>query len=341
MWADRYDRDLTDIFAIQDEISKAIVAALRVKLLPDEKRAIETRGTTSVEAYNLYLMARQQWVSDQFGSSRREDGIVRICRQAVTIDPQYAQAWALMALAQAELRFWHGTDADPMPAAERALAIDPTVAEAHCVKARFLESEGRAKEADKALHEALRLAPNSWEVNREAANLIFKRGGIRESGPYFEKAAEIMETDFRSAAMLITCYLGMKDEQAARSAAKRTIERAEAAVAKDSTNGSALAAGASALVVLGETERAKDWIQRALLLEPDNLWVLYNLACGLTFRESDFDAALDLLGQWFERIDSQAHIRHADVDPDMDPIRDDPRFKSMLVAARQRIGMSD
>src|SRR6185295_18869953 len=63
VWADRYDRDLEDIFAIQDEISKAIVGALKLKLLPEEKKAIEQRGTTSAEAYNLYLLARQYWVT--------------------------------------------------------------------------------------------------------------------------------------------------------------------------------------------------------------------------------------------------------------------------------------
>src|SRR5687768_5304787 len=86
VWADRFDRDLTDIFAIQDEISKAIVAALRVKLLPDEKKAIETRGTSNVEAYNLYLMARQQWVSGSYGDTRRDETIVRICKQAIALD---------------------------------------------------------------------------------------------------------------------------------------------------------------------------------------------------------------------------------------------------------------
>ena len=120
----------TDIFAIQDEISKAIVAALQVKLLPEEKKAIETRGTSSVEAYNLYLMARQQWIDGAFGDIRREETIVRICEQALSIDPDYAQAWALMAFAQSQLRFWHGRDAHALPAAERALAIDPNLAEA-------------------------------------------------------------------------------------------------------------------------------------------------------------------------------------------------------------------
>jgi len=63
VWAERYDRDLNDIFALQDEISEAIVKALKLKLLPEEKRAIEQRGTTNLDAYNLYLMARQHYAT--------------------------------------------------------------------------------------------------------------------------------------------------------------------------------------------------------------------------------------------------------------------------------------
>ncbi|HEX8841844.1 MAG TPA: TIR domain-containing protein, partial [Sphingomicrobium sp.] len=167
LWADRFDRDLTDIFEIQDEISKAIVDALKVKLLPAEKKAIESRGTSNVEAYDLYLMARQQWISGPFGSLRREQAITRLCRQATLLDPEYAQAWALMGLAQLELRFVHGHDEDALSSAERAFEINPGLAEAHCIKARYLEEEGRTEDAEKLIRTALKLDPESWEVNRE------------------------------------------------------------------------------------------------------------------------------------------------------------------------------
>ena len=97
LWAERYDRDLNDIFALQDEISEAIVKALRLKLLPEEKRAIETRGTTNAEAYKLYLMARQYSVSGNTGAARRSEAVIRLCRRATEIDPNYARPWALMA----------------------------------------------------------------------------------------------------------------------------------------------------------------------------------------------------------------------------------------------------
>jgi adenylate cyclase len=341
LWADRYDRDLDDIFEIQDEISKAIVDALKVKLLPKDKTAIEARGTTSVEAYNLYLMARQQWTWGRRGNSRRDEVIVRICERVVKIDPGYAEAWALMALAQAELRYWHGKDDDPMVAAERALEINPALAEPHCVKVRELEQQGRHEEADKQLEVALKLGGNSWEVNREAARLMFKRERMADAIRYYERAWELMQGDFHSAMMLITCYLGTGDEDAALDAAKRTQQVAEDAVAKDSTNSAALAAGASSLMMLGEVERGKDWVQRALVLDPDNIMVLYNAACSLTFRDSDLDGALDLLEQYFERLESPGNIHHAEIDPDMNPVRDLPRFKAMLASARQRLGMAE
>src|SRR5256886_11455405 len=141
IWAERYDRDLNDIFAIQDEISHAIVDALKVKLLPEEKKAIERHGTDNVEAYNLFLMARESFVTGFEADERRNKAIIRLCRRAVEIDPNYAEAWALIAMAEmvmgaAGVRIEDGG----LAAAERALSLNPNLAEAHSVKARmFLE----------------------------------------------------------------------------------------------------------------------------------------------------------------------------------------------------------
>src|SRR6185437_15718903 len=252
LWADRYDRDLEDIFAIQDEISKAIVEALKVKLLPTEKKAIEERGTTNVEAYNLYLMARQQWIQGSYGDLRRDKAILRFCKQAVELDPNYAQAWALMGLAQLELRFVHGLDESGLPAAERALEINPNLPEAHCIKARYLEEDSHAAVAEQQIQRALKLDPNSWEVNREAARIQFRSGHIGEAIPFFEKAVALMDTDWRNAAMLVCCYNAIGDSEHARKAAKMAVARVEAVIASDPTNCSALAMGSGALAALGE-----------------------------------------------------------------------------------------
>ena len=104
VWAERYDRDLNDIFAIQDEISHAIVDALKVKLLPEEKKAIERHGTENVDAYNLYLMARQTYATGFEGDGRRNESDHPFVPARGGIDPNYAEAWALIAMAEMLLR---------------------------------------------------------------------------------------------------------------------------------------------------------------------------------------------------------------------------------------------
>jgi adenylate cyclase len=341
VWAARYDRDLDDIFAIQDEISKAIVEALQVKLLPKEKTAIENRGTASVEAYNLYLMARQQWITGSVGDLRRDESIIRLCRQATTLDPDYAQAWALMALAQVELRFVHGQDEDALSAAERALEINSAVPEAHCIKARYLEEEGKADEAEEQIRTALKLNPNSWEVNREAARMLFRHGHIREAIPFFEKASALMDSDWHNPVMLVTCFHAIGEEEQMRKAARLALERAEKAIANNPANGTALTSGAHSLAVLGEKDRAREWINRALLLDPENRNMRYNAACAMALQFGDVDEAVKTLEQFFQTVTSATWIRHVEVDPDLDSIRADPRFKEMLASAKQRLGIAD
>jgi adenylate cyclase len=341
VWAARYDRDLTDIFEIQDEISKAIVEALKIKLLPAEKKAIEQRGTSNVEAYNLYLMARQHWITGSVGDLRRDESIIRLCRQATMLDPEYARAWALMGLAQLEMRFVHGKDDDALPAAERALEIDPGLPEAHCIKARYLEEDGRADEAEKQIRTAFKLDPDCWEVNREAARMLFRHGHIRESIPFFEKAASLMENDWHNPVMLGTCYHAVGDRDLMMNAARTVIQRAERAIAHNPANGTALASGAHSLALLGDKDRAREWIRRALLLDPDNLNMRYNVACSFALELDEPDEAVNALEPFFQDVTSATWIRHVEADPDLTSLRDLPRFKEMLSAAKQRIGMKE
>lgn len=339
LWAERYDRDLTDIFEIQDEISHAIVRALELKLLPEEKKAIEQRGTSNAEAYRFYLMARQQWIGGTFGDIKRDEAIARICQQAVTLDPNYSDAWALMAIAQAELAFWHGKDVNGLPAAERALSIKPDLPEALCVKARYLEEQGEQEEANRLIDAALRGNSESWEVNREAARMVFREGRIAEALPYFEKAAALVSSDYYNPVMLMTCYIALGDEEASKRAARLTFERAERSLATEPTNGSAIANGAYALAVLGEADRAREWIERGLLLDPENLAMRYNMACTLTAALHDDEAALDVLRPYFDTVNTASQIKHTEVDPDFIRVRDTPRFQDMLAATKMRLGI--
>ena len=341
VWAERYDRDLSDIFALQAEISEAIVKALKLKLVPEEKKAIEHRGTDNVEAYNLYLMARQSYVTSHEADARRTETILRLCQRAVEVAPGYARAWALIAIGQMNLRFVNGRPGDDgLVPAERALALDPNLAEAHAVKARILSQYGRHEEAAAELDVALRLDPESYEVNRAAAYLRFRQQRLDEAIRHYEKALSLMETDLNSGSMLLTCYTAVGDSEAARRVAKITLSRTEKTLAQDPNNGTAMAYGAIALATLGEAERAKDWISRALLIDPENMNARYNFACSLTNYLQEPEAALELLGPVFETM-AIAWLNHAKADPDLDPLRQDPRFKAMVASAETRLGVAN
>ncbi len=339
VWAERYDRDLTDIFAIQDEITKEIVAALRLSLLPEEKKAIEQRGTTSAEAYNLYLMARQYWVTGNHGDVRREERVMRICSRAVQIDPRYARAWALLAIAQSTLHYGFGRDVDDgFAAAHAALSIDPTIAEAHCAVARRLEERGRHDDAFGEIEKALRLDPDSWEVNKEAGRLHVLRRQIPEATAHYEKAVAAIENDYHAWAILVSCYQAMENRAGVRHGAKMMVAQAEKAVAEDPSNGSAIGVGAGGLALLGELDRANEWIDRAMLVDPDNLNMRYNFACVLATYVGDKEKAMGLLARTLPLLQT-SFVRLAATDPDLDSLRDDPRFQKMLADAHERLGL--
>ncbi len=337
LWADRYDRDLDDIFAIQDEISKAIVAALKLKLLPEEKKAIERRGTTNAEAYNFYLLARQYWVAGNHGDMRREERVMRIAGRAVELDPYYADAWALLAMAQSNLRYGFGCEVDDgFAAAHTALAIDPSVAEAHVAMAQRLEHKGRYDEALIELQKGLSLSPDSWELNKQIARFHMHRGHVAEATPHFEKSAQVMESDYHAWGMLMTCYHGLGDDARLRDAAKRTLEEAERVLAQDPSNGAAISLAVMALATLGEKARALETMERALLIDPDNLNMRYNFACALARDLGDRDGALRMLESSISRI--KGSFGNLEFDPDLDSIRDDSRFRTVLADAKKRLG---
>ncbi len=341
VWAERYDRDLNDIFALQDEISEAIVKALKLKLLPEEKRAIETRGTDSVDAYNLYLMARQYYVTGNYGDVRREEAIIRLCSRATEIDPGYARAWALMALSQNVQRFQFGGKGDGgLASAGQALALDSNLAEARAVKALIAFEAGRRDEASTELAVALKLDPESYEVNKVAATLNYRQRRLEDAVRFFEKATSLMETDFHSPGMLRSCYAALGDDEGRRRAAQISLARAEKAIAQDQSNGSAMAFCGNALAALGQVERAKEWMSRALLIDPANMNMRYNFACAAVRDFKDADSALELLGPFFATA-SIDFLNHAKADPSLDPIRADSRFKEMIAAAEARLTAAD
>lgn len=195
---------------------------------------------------------------------------------------------------------------------------------------------GRDQEAAQEVEIALRLNPESWEANKEAARIYYRQGKLDEATRRLEKATALADSDFHSRGMLSALYLANGDVERARDCAARMIDHVEAALARDPDNGAALAYGALSFAAAGDLDRTRDWIDRALLLDPDNMYMRYNLAWPVLGYLKDKDLALELLEPALEKAGNNL-VSLADADRNLDALRDDPRFQRILESAKQRV----
>jgi len=169
--------------------------------------------------------------------------------------------------------------------------------------------------------------------------LNYRQQRLDEAIRQFEKATSLMDADFNSPGMLISCYTAKGDIAGVRRAAQLSLTRAEKALAQDQSNGAAMGFGVGALAALGEVERAKEWMTRALLIDPDNMNMRYNFACAASIDLKEPELALELIGP-FLAATTIDFLNHAKGDPDLEPLRTDPRFKAMIAAAEARLAGS-
>ena len=328
VWADRYDRDLTDIFAIQDEITHAIVEQLKVKLLPQEKNSIGQTPTGNVEAYTYYLRGRQflhRHSKSYYQLARR------MFAKAVELDPAYARAYAGIADCDSFLFLHYSAPVEIKGIFEtsaKALALESGLAEAHASQALALSLEQRYEEAMAEFEKAIALDPNSFEGHYFYARACFAQGKFERAAALFERAAEIKPDDYQSLCLLIQIYHSLGRDPDAQEAARRGIERAECELTLHPENSRAAYLDAKALVTLGQSDRAKEWLNRSIAIDPEDLLTQYNVACAYTAL-GDTEAAFDLLERLLPNAnhETKAWIKY---DSDFDPLRDHPRYQKVL-----------
>ena len=329
VWADRYDRDLTDIFAIQDEITHAIVEQLKVKLLPQEKKSIGQTPTDNVEAYTYYLRGRQFM---QRHSKSNYQLARRMFAKAVELDPLYARAYAGIADCDSFLFLHYHLEAgidSILATSAKALALDDRLAEAHASRGLALSLGQRHEEAIAEFEEAIALDPNSFEAHYFYARACVTQGKLERAATLFERAAENKPDDYQALCLLIHIYRSLGRDRDSKSTARKAIERAESELTLHPENPRAAYLGANALATLGEKDRAREWAARALAIDPDDVLIQYNVACVYSLL-GDLEQAFDLL----ERLLPNAgyELKHGWIkhDSDLDPLRSHPRFQKIM-----------
>jgi adenylate cyclase len=328
VWAERFDRDLIDIFAIQDEITHAIVDQLKIKLLPAEKKSIGQNPTDNVDAYTYYLRGRDFFYRH---SKRYLELARRMFAKAVKLDPGYARAYAGIADCDAWLHLTYQVNLrveSIVEIADKALALDPNLSEPHASRGTALTAAGKFEEASREFERALELDPDSFGAHFLYARNSILTGNLERAARLLERAGEILPGNYQPPCMLIQLYRSLGQPEKIKQAALKGIPLAEQELILHPEDPRPAHFGVTALIETGQYDRAREWINRAMAIDPEDPATLYNCACAYS-KLGDVDTALDLLEQVLQRGSSNYKEWMAH-DSDMDPLRNHPRFQKLI-----------
>jgi non-specific serine/threonine protein kinase len=280
LWSEQYDRELEDVFAIQEEIASCIAQTLKVELTEEEKQVLEKAPTQSIEAYDLYLRGRQF-----FYRSKREsiEYALGMFARAIEEDPEYALAYAGIADCRSFLCMYFGgeqSDLEDADAASRkALELDPDLAEAHAARG-LAESLSKSYEAaEKEFEAAIKLNPNLYEAHYFYARTCFVQGKHEEATRHYRAAHRVNPDEYQAASLLGFTYKTMGEVEKMERAYRRSLTKIERHLELNPDDVRATYLGAEALLKLSEREKAMEWVKRVLAKERDDPYTLYGVSC--------------------------------------------------------------
>jgi adenylate cyclase len=327
-WSERFDAQLGDVFEIQDRIAASVATILRgASLTGNEKRSVR-RPQTATDSYEYFLRGRQHMHRVQQPDM---DQSLEMFRTAIELDSQYAPAWAGLAMAHGWLYEWWGARDENLREADRAshiaLQLAPDLAESHLARGFVLSLQSRYEEAQEQFEAAVTLNPQSFDTYYLYGRAAFARGDIERSAELFGKAAEVRPEDFQSAFLCGQSLRILGRTEEGKRWNEESIQRAERILALNPHDVRTLSLGGGALFAAGQPERAFEWCERALKVDPDDVGALINTAC-LHAKCENKDQAIAILERVFGRgFGKRGWIES---DPDYDCLRDDPRFIAML-----------
>jgi adenylate cyclase len=331
VWAERYDRDLEDIFALQDEISKHIVDALKVRILARELEIITRRGTDDPQAYQIYLMGRSFF--NRGHESKNIQAARSLFAKAIDIDPLYARAYAGLADCDSYLLLANDPTAtydNVIDNADRALRLDPDLADAHASRGIAMFTKGLRAEAETEFERALERDPTSYEANFFYARNCHAQGQFERARDLYERTIALKPDDYRAWDQLRAVHVSLGHHQEAIQSAQECLRLMEGEIAAHPDEPILLCYGGCLLADLGEMERGASWASRAAAIAGDDLRVLYNLACCYAKLGMPSEAIACL-----ERQASGSPTYLASVtawmkkDSDLDPLRNHPHYQAL------------
>jgi len=327
LWYERYDRDLKDVFAIQDEIANCIAEALEVTLGGDATATSEI-VPESAEAWELYLQGRQFFLQHR----RKSFEVARQAfMEAIRVDPGYARAWAGIANCHSFTRLYFGGGTEETTEAEvaslRAIELAPQLAEARLARGLALFLSGKMDEAESELVRAIEIDPLLYEAHYFWGRIAFTKGDMPEAARHFERACSISPEAFDSWYLMGMACRKLGEDARARKADLDCIEAVKKQIRVHADDTRAWTMGAAVFAEMGEPERALTWVSRAVAIGPDEPSVNYNAACVYVRLDRPDEAIACLSSSVTAGALQKDWILN---DPDLDPLRQDPRFVALV-----------
>ncbi len=328
LWSERFDRDMEDVFTIQDEISQAIFNALRVILSEGEKRAIERDRPVNMQAYEFYLRGRQ-FIHQQ--SRKSLEYARQMFRRAIEIDPEYALAYAGLAdscsLLYMQCDARESNLAQGNAASQKALELGPDLAETHVASGLANSLNKRFEDAIREFEHALRLDPKLFEAAYHFGRARIAQGEFAEGAKLFERACALRPEDFQAPTFLARCYLGIGMTAEGNAMSRKSLRLIEERLELNPDDARACQLGAAVSANIGETRAAEEYARRALAINPEDPLLLYNVSCMYAVLNNT-DEALRSLEQAVDKGFGQKDW--VAQDSDLDSLRGLPRFESIV-----------
>jgi serine/threonine protein kinase/cytochrome c-type biogenesis protein CcmH/NrfG len=334
LWAERYDREMEDVFEVQDEIARAIAQAFRITLSPQEQKAIAAKPTQNVEAYDYYLRGRSY--------ARRVNRAdlelaMEMYERAIRIDPKFALAYAGLANVCGLFHDWYGHDNRWIERGEAACRritdLDPELPESFAAHARIAWAQRKYGPAIDYAQKAIARKSDCEGAYWSLGQALFATDRFQEAADLAERAIESSGDDYNVYIPFIYSLERIGRKEAVRELRKkwtRVVEQ-QVEVVPDDTRARGMLANNYA--VLGQREAALREVDMVLAMRPNDSNIIYNSACiyGIFNQKKE---ALDLLRKakdtGFPNLDWAAR------DPDLACLHDDPEFQALLSSKSAR-----
>jgi serine/threonine protein kinase len=328
LYAETFDRELKDIFEIQNEIAQSIAKVLRPVLTSRDKKSLSQLPTSSIEAYDYVLRGRQLFYHFQRTSFERA---LKLFLHATQLDSGYAVSYAWAANCYSFLYTWFDPSPDDLDAAEKnslkALELDPELSEGHVARGMVLYNRKEFEKAQDEFEKAILLKPDLFEASYLYARLCFALGQFEKAAELAHQASRLRPEDYNAPCLLGMIYTEQNKLAEKELAYRKTLENVKRSLELFPEDTRALYMGATAAISLGDEKLGLEWAERISSAHPQETMTLYGVAC-----------AYALLGQTEKAIECMEEAvqfgtiqkKWLEHDPDLRSIRGHPRFKALL-----------